>query len=160
MQAIHIKNAARLRQIIAEHGWPGGDLCGPDGAEAAWLIVQHSIGEPEFMRTALRLIEDGVEQGRVPAWHAAYLEDRIALYEGRAQRFGTQTIDDPRDGLSRPWTIADPDSVNGLRASVGLKPLPVIPPPGRDLPPKIRHQHESNQKWWLDWLASRGWRRH
>jgi hypothetical protein len=160
MEAIHVENAARLREIIADYGWPGNDLAGADGAEAAWLIVQHSIGEPAFMRAALRLIEDCVEQGRVPAWHAAYLEDRIALYEGRAQRFGTQTIDDPRDGLPRPWTIADPDRVNGLRASVGLKPLPAIPPPGRDLPPEIRHQHESNQKWWLDWLASRGWRRH
>ena len=159
MEAIHVENAARLREIIADYGWPGTDLAGADGAEAAWLIVQHSIGEPEFMRTALRLMEDCVEQGRVPAWHAAYLEDRIALYEGRAQRFGTQTIDDPRDGLARPWTIADPDRVNGLRASVGLRPLPAIPPPGRDLPPEIRHQHESNQEWWLDWLASRGWRR-
>lgn len=27
-----------------------GSLVGEDGAEAAWLIVQHSIGNPPFMR--------------------------------------------------------------------------------------------------------------
>ena len=158
MEAVHIKNAARLRELIAEHGWPAEDLVGPDGAEAAWLIAQHSIGAPQFMRTALRLIQACVKQGRVPPWQAAFLEDRIALYEGRPQRFGTQSIDDPRDGLSRPWTIADADQVNQLRASIGLAPLPPTPPPGTDLPLEIRHQNESLQKWWLDWLTSRGWR--
>ena len=29
---------------------------------------------------------------------AAYLEDRIAMYERRPQRFGTQWLDDTRDG--------------------------------------------------------------
>jgi hypothetical protein len=159
MEAVHIRNAARLRELIAQHGWPAEDLAGPDGAEAAWLIAQHSTGEPDFMSTALRLVQVCAEQGRVPAWHAAYLEDRIALYEGRPQRFGTQGIDDPRDGLPRPWTIADPDRVNDLRASVGLKPLSAIPPPGPDLSPELRRQNESIQQWWLDWLASRGWRR-
>lgn len=159
MEAINRKNAARLRELIAEHGWPNEDRAGPDGAEAAWLIAQHSIGEPEFMRTALRLIQACVEQGSVPAWHAAYLDDRIALYEGRPQSFGTQSLDDPRDGVPRPWAISDPDRVNELRASVGLNPLPAIPPPGPDLPPEIRRQNESLEKWWLDWLASRGWRR-
>jgi len=158
MEATHIKNAARLRELIAEHGWPAEDLAGPDGAEAAWLIAQHSIGLPQFMRTALRLIQACIKQGRVPAWHAAFLEDRIALYEGRPQRFGTQSIDDPRDGCSRPWTIADADHVNDLRASIGLRPLPPTPPPGPDLPRETRRQNESLQKWWLAWLASRGWR--
>jgi len=159
MEAVHIKNAARLRELIAQHGWPDEDLAGSDGAEAAWLIAQHSIGEPEFMRTALGLVRACAEQGRVPAWHAAYLEDRIALYEGRPQRYGTQEIDDPRDGLPRPWSIADPDCVNDVRASVGLNPLSPIPPPGPDLTPELRRQNESIQQWWLDWLASRGWRR-
>src|SRR5215469_8797165 len=67
MEAVHIKNASRLRELISEHGWPSEDLVGPDGAEAAWLIAQHSIGTPQFMRTALRLIQACVEQGRVPA---------------------------------------------------------------------------------------------
>jgi hypothetical protein len=159
MEAIHVKNAARLRELIAKHGWPCSDLAGLDGAEAAWIIAQHSIGEPAFMRRVLRLLRAMVEQKRLPACHAAYLEDRIALFEGRPQRYGTQSLDDPRDGRSRPWTLAYPDRVNELRAGVGLQPLAPVPPPGPELPPKARRRLEADQKWWINWLVSRGWRR-
>ena len=159
MQAVHVKNAARLRELIAKHGWPCTDLAGTDGADAAWLIAQHSIGEPAFMRHVLQLLRAMIEQKRVPACHAAYLEDRIALFEGRPQRYGTQSLDDPRDGLSRPWTLAYPDRVNELRASVGLQALAPIPPPGPGLLPEVRRQLEADQRWWIDWLVSRGWRK-
>ena len=159
MKAIHVKNAERLRELIARHGWPCTDLAGPDGADAAWLIAQHSIGEPTFMRRVLQLLRVMIEQKRVPACHAAYLEDRIALFEGRPQRYGTQSLDDPRDGLSRPWTLAYPDRVNELRASVGLKALAPAPPLGPGLPTEVRRQLEANQKWWTDWLVSHGWRK-
>lgn len=157
MEAAHMKHTARLRELIAEHGWPAVDVAGADGAEAAWLIAQHAIGEPDFMRQALKLVRGCAEEGRVPRWHAAYLEDRIALYEGQPQRFGTQGVDDAHDGLDRPWTLADPEHVNELRASVGLGPLRPIPPPGPALPLEQQQRRESQRKWWLHWLKSRGW---
>ena len=159
MEEMHVGNAARLRQLIEIHGWPAADVAGEDGAEAAWLIVQHAIGEPEFQRRALTLLAARVAEARVPAWHAAYLEDRIALYEERPQRYGTQSLDDPRDGRTRPWTLADPDRVDQLRAEVGLEPLRPIPGPGPDLPTAERAQREEDHRWWKDWLASKGWRR-
>jgi hypothetical protein len=158
MEAVHVKNAARLRALIAAYGWPSEDIAGKDGAEAAWLIVQHAIGEPEFQLHALSLIRTSAEQGRTPAWHAAYLEDRIAMHEGRPQRFGTQWIDDPRDGRARPWQLADPEHVNELRASVGLAPLHPIPELGPEISEEQRKQMEENQRWWEEWLANKGWR--
>ncbi|HTS35208.1 MAG TPA: DUF6624 domain-containing protein [Candidatus Solibacter sp.] len=158
MEAVHIKNAARLRGLISAHGWPAEDIAGKDGAEAAWLIAQHAIGEPEFQRHVLTLLRECAAAGRTPAWHAAYLEDRIALYEGRPQRFGSQWVDDPRDGRTRPAPLADPERVNELRASVGLRPLPPIPESGPDLSPEQRSAVEENQRWWKDWLASKGWK--
>lgn len=50
MEAVHKINAARLATIIEQHGWPGRSFVGDDGAEATWLIAQHSIGNPTFMR--------------------------------------------------------------------------------------------------------------
>ena len=158
MEAVHTKNASRLREIIADHGWPAEPLVGADGAEAAWLIVQHAIGEPDFQRDVLKLLRESTASNRIPAWHAAYLEDRIALCENRPQRFGTQWIDDPRDGRARPWLLAEPQRVDELRAVVGLKPLVPIPEPGPDLPPETQHELLENQRWWTNWLASRGWR--
>jgi hypothetical protein len=158
MEEVHVRNAARLRELIAEHGWPGEDIAGEEGAKAAWFIVQHAIGEPEFQRQALDLLQSAAADGRIPAWHAAYLEDRIALHEGRPQRFGTQWIDDPCDGRARPWRIADPERVNDLRVSVGLGPMHAIPDSGPPLPDEKRRELEETQVWWEQWLASKGWR--
>ena len=159
MEAVHIKNAARLRELITQHGWPGEHIAGEDGAEAAWLIAQHAVGEPDFQREVLRLLRDSAAARHCPAWHAACLEDRIALYEGRPQRFGSQWIDDARDGRGRPWKLAEPDHVNALRASVGLQPLQPIPDSGPDLPPQQQAAIRESQRWWDEWLASKGWRK-
>ena len=157
MEAVHVKNAQRLRQIIAEYGWPAEDIAGKDGAEAAWMIAQHAVGEPDFQREVLHLVQDCAAAGRVPGWHAAYLEDRIALHEGRPQRYGSQWIDDPHDGRVRPWTLADPDRVNELRASVGLNPLSPIPERGPALPEEQQRAIQANAQWCRDWLESKGW---
>jgi hypothetical protein len=79
------------------------------------------------------------------------------MYERRPQRYGTQWLDDPRDGRTRPWPIEEPDAVNGLRASVGLGPLAPIPGVGPDLSQEDQEARLENQRWWQDWLASRGW---
>jgi Family of unknown function (DUF6624) len=159
MEAVHVKNASRLRELIREHGWPCEDIAAKDGAEAAWMIAQHAIGEPTFQKDVLRLLTECAAARRTPAWHAAYLEDRIAMYEGRPQRYGSQWADDPRDGRTRPWKLSDPERVNELRASVELPPLHAIPPSGPDLPEAHQKSIEDNQRWWKEWLASKGWTR-
>jgi len=159
MEAVHIRNAGRLRQLIAFHGWPDEAIAGKDGAEAAWFVVQHAIGEPEFQREMLRLLQACAGAKRVPRWHAAYLEDRIAMYEGRPQRYGTQWLGDPIDGRTRPWTLAEPDRVNELRSEMGLGPLPPIPELGPELSLEERRKIVDSQQWWEHWLTNRGWRR-
>jgi hypothetical protein len=149
---------ARLRELIAVHGWPDETIAGKDGAEAAWFIVQHAIGEPEFQREMLRLLRTCAVAKCVPLWHAAYLEDRIAMYEGRPQVYGTQWLDDPRDGRIRPWSLAEPDRVNELRARAGLGALHSIPEPGPELPVEEQRKIADNREWWEQWLTNRGWR--
>lgn len=158
MEEVHVRNAARLRDLISEHGWPIEEIAGKDGSEAAWFIAQHAIGEPEFQRRALSLLQAAAAAGKIPPWHAAYLEDRIAMQEGRPQRFGTQWMDDPRDGRIRPWKLAEPEHVDSLRISVGLDPLRPIPEPGPELSQEEQHRIRENQRRWEHWLASKGWR--
>ena len=81
------------------------------------------------------------------------------MYEDRPQRFGTQWLDDPRDGRIRPWRLADPERVNELRASVGLPDLSPIPEPGPDLPADQQEGIRENYRWWQEWLVSKGWPR-
>lgn len=158
MEAVHVRNAQRLRELIQQHGWPDEEAAGKDGAEAAWFIVQHAVGDPALQRDSLRLLRAAAEQCRAPRWHVAYLEDRIAMHEGRPQRYGTQWLDDPVDGRVRPWTLADPEQVNTLRAEMGMQPMFPIPVPGPELPPHEQQAIRDTQRWWEDWLAGKGWR--
>lgn len=159
MEAVHVRNATRLRELIAVHGWLNEAIAGRDGAEAAWIIVQHAIGEPEFQREMLHLLETCAKANDIPLWQPAYLEDRIAMYEGRSQRYGTQWIDDPRDGRIRPWELTEPDRVDQLRAEVGLGPLHPIPDRGPELPLEEQRKIIETRQWWERWLIARGWRR-
>ena len=159
MEEVHRENAARLRELIESRGWPAEDIAGKDGAEAAWFIAQHSIGERDLQRQVLRLLHACISEERVPAWHAAYLEDRIAIQEGRLQRYGTQWMQDPVDGRVRPLSLADVDHVNEWRREVGLGPMEPIPERWPALTSEQREGIERNNRWWEEWYIRRGWRK-
>lgn len=122
MAAVHTRNANALSRIVDEWGWPGVSLVGNKGAEAAWLVLQHSIGHPELQRRCLPLLQAAADAGDIPAIYVAYLEDRICCFEERPQRYGTQ-FDWDDNGQMSPLPIQDPDRVDSLRDSVGLGPL-------------------------------------
>jgi len=82
MQAVHEGNAVRLGELIATYGWPTSEIAGPDGAEAAWLIVQHAISRPNFQRACLTHLQEAADAGSAPPWQPAMLLDRIRMFEG------------------------------------------------------------------------------
>jgi len=122
MARVHERNARRLGRIIESVGWPGTDLVGPDGAEAAWVVLQHAIGESDLLRRALPLLQAAAREGRASPRHAAMLEDRIRFFEGRPQRYGTQ-FDWDADGNLSPGDVEDPQRLDERRRAVGLPPL-------------------------------------
>lgn len=111
----------RLREIVEEHGWPGSDLVGDDGASAAWVIAQHSDLDPGFQQEALELMRPAVEAGLADPTELAYLEDRVGLSSGGEQVYGTQIA--CVDGVPQPAPLADPETVDERRAEVGLEPM-------------------------------------
>lgn len=138
MEEVHRRNATFLRDVVERLGWPGKNLVGEDGAEAAWMILQHAIGEPGMQRGCLPLLRQKVAEGEIPAWQAAYLEDRICFFEGRPQIYGTQ-FDHP---------VVDPDHVTDRRAAVGLPPL------DRELPLTMPEPDPGM----VAWAIRTGWR--
>lgn len=122
MEAQHLTNASLLEACWDEIGWAGRDSVGEEGAAAAMLIVQHAISRPDLQRRALAMLVEAVEAGRANALDAAYLSDRIAVFEGRPQLFGSQ-FDWDEDGLLSPAPIEDEAGVDARRASVGLPPM-------------------------------------
>jgi hypothetical protein len=157
MERVHRKNAARLAEIITLVGWPGRSLAGDDGASAAWRTLQHAIGEPELVRSALPLVEEAAARGEADRAELAMLIDRVRAFEGRAQLYGTQYDWDETgtmmvliNGVEAPETVAE------RRAAMGLPPIEWTrpPPPGEPPPRDPRARREEM----LAWARRAGWR--
>lgn len=116
MEKVHRENARMLRNIISEIGFPGISKVGEDAGEAAWLIVQHSIAEPEFMKEYLEMMSEN--ESDVNKKHLAYLYDRIQYFQGKPQRYGTQLN---ADGSIYP--VIDLNHLNVWRLQYNLPPL-------------------------------------
>jgi hypothetical protein len=89
MAIVHRRNGDRLSEMVDAYGWPGATMVGEDGADAAWLVLHHAIGDPALQRRCLPLLEQAAAQGEIPAWHPATLLDGIRFYEGRPQVYGS-----------------------------------------------------------------------
>jgi hypothetical protein len=111
-------NVARLREIVAEYGWPGHELVGEAAAHAAWLLVQHA--PPDFQEDCLPLLEDAVARGDADARDLAYLMDRVLMHRGQPQLYGTQYL--VTDGIPSLSTVHEPAGLDERRAALGLEP--------------------------------------
>jgi len=111
-------NTARMREIVARHGWPGCLLVGREGAHAAWLLVQHA--PPDLQEECLPLLQDAVARGDASPADLAYLTDRVLMHRGDPQVYGTQYIQ--RDGVLELWAVRDPGGLDQRRAELGLEP--------------------------------------
>lgn len=122
MQELHNKNAQVLHDIIQIIGYPTIDKVGQEASDASWLVIQHAIGQPEFMRMCVSLLEDAVNEHRADAKQLAYLTDRIAVLEGKLQLYGTQ-FDWDENGYLSPNPMDDRVTVNERRKIFGLNTL-------------------------------------
>jgi tetratricopeptide (TPR) repeat protein len=121
MRTIDQRNTARLKEIIAQVGWPTRTLVGHRGAKSAWLLVQHADLDPAFQKECLALLEKAVVAGEAAGEDLAYLTDRVLVAEGKPQRYGTQFH--MVDGQLVPRPLEDEAQVDARREAVGLEPM-------------------------------------
>ncbi|HSC32692.1 MAG TPA: DUF6624 domain-containing protein [Gemmatimonadaceae bacterium] len=112
---------AKVRKIIAQHGWPGRALVADDGAHAAWLVVQHM--PHAYQARVLALLRAAGRAGDARAGDVALLEDRVLVGSHRRQRYGTQLTNPPAGGPPSLDPIAHEQCVDQRRRRVGLEPL-------------------------------------
>ena len=160
MKAIHDSNAKRLNRIIDVIGFPTSEKIGEEASNAAWLIIQHSIGQPDFMKKWAALMEIEVKNGQADKINFAYLTDRIAVFEGNPQRYGTQ-FDWDENGEMSPAKIDEYDKVNERRKAIGLHSLEEQIKVMRERvktenqrPPK---DYEERKREYDEWRKSVGW---
>lgn len=115
------QNTMWLDQVIEQHGWPAISLVGEDGAQAAWLMAQHSPSIV-FQKKCLALLEKAVQEKEATIINFAYLTDRIRTIEGKLQIYGTQGRDNEA-GMIVPLPIEDEEHVDERRKAIGLEPI-------------------------------------
>lgn len=115
MGRVYAANTARLKEIVAQVGWPTISLVGGDAAGAAWLLAQHADQDRAFQVDVLARIEKLLDSGEATRKEYAYLYDRVH----EPQRYGTQgTCVDSTRWVPRP--IENEAGVDKRRAEVGL----------------------------------------
>lgn len=123
MEKIHLENARRLQEIIIQIGWPAQEQVGEEASQAAWLIVQHAISLPSFMKSSLALMREQEKARTIDPVNLAFLSDRIAMYENSPQSYGTQFVDD-QQGQLVPYRLDNSIArVNQRRQKLGLNTI-------------------------------------
>ncbi|WP_297095484.1 DUF6624 domain-containing protein [uncultured Draconibacterium sp.] len=160
MEDLHISNAQQLDEIIDTIGYPTIDKVGKEACEASWLIIQHSISRPEFMKQCMQLLETAVTEKQANPKDLAYLTDRIAVFEEKPQLYGTQ-FDWDENGELSPNPFDDLTLVNERRKSVGLNTLEEQTEKIREQARNENHQpppdFEKRQQELKEWKIKVGW---
>lgn len=112
-------NLIKIDSIISKYGWLGVDKIGEKGNAALFLVIQHS--DLKTQEKYLPIMKDAVKKGNANGSELALLIDRIEMFNGRPQVYGSQI--QYIDGKYTIYKIIDEKNVNKRRYEVGLQPL-------------------------------------
>jgi hypothetical protein len=115
-------NTTRLKALVRACGWPRRSVHGEQAVQNAWLLAQHADHDRRFQRLVLSLLETGVTAGEVPPENLAYLADRLAVADGKPQRWGTQLTQTGPCGFDFS-PLDNRARVEERRKAIGLPPL-------------------------------------
>lgn len=113
---------ARLREIVREGGWPTAARVGWDGANAAFLVLQHAA-DPVFQALMLPEVQAAYRRGDLEGQSVALLTDRVRQAAGLRQRYGMQPV--LRDGRYVMGDVEDPAGLAARRAELCVLPADV-----------------------------------
>ncbi len=116
MKAADKENQEALLALVPPEGWFARSRYGEPAARAAFNIVQHA--DTAMQRRFLPKLEALAKAGEVDGQNVAMMFDRIAIAEGRPQRYGTQFRCD--GGKWRPYPLEDEANVEALRRGAGV----------------------------------------
>lgn len=116
-------HVARLKAIIAKHGWPKISETSERTSASAMTLVNHAGFDLAFQREVLALIEPLAKIREARPEDYARLYDRLATDDKRPQRYGTQGTTCKDGKYAIPADLEAPETVDQRRAAVGLQPI-------------------------------------
>lgn len=114
-------NLIQVEAIIEKYGWLGYNEIGSQANSTLFMVIQHS--NLKTWQKFLPIMKAAVANGKAKAKELALLEDRLNLYEGQKQNYGSQIFWSFTKNKYFVLPLNDPDNVDKRRAEVGLSPL-------------------------------------
>lgn len=114
-------NLVRVTFLIDKYGWMGRSVIGNRGNYTLWLVIQHAPLKAQ--EKYLPLMQASVKKGESRAMELACLKDRVLMYKGEKQIYGTQVRINNKTGAQELWPVENEKDVNVRRKEVGLEPL-------------------------------------
>lgn len=121
MAKVDSSNLLIAKKLLNKYGWLGNDVVGDRGNETIWLVIQHSD-----LKTQIKYIPKlrrSVSKGLSHPYYLAYMEDRIAMNQGKEQIYGSQITHDLSTGKYSIYPIRDEVNVDERRKAMGMRRL-------------------------------------
>ncbi|ELR69602.1 hypothetical protein C900_04827 [Fulvivirga imtechensis AK7] len=115
MNAIDSLNQQQTVSIIEQCGFPTKDEVGGEGMTTVFLVLQHSSSS--LMAYYYPQIKRAVERGDIRKSSFALMQDRLLMWNGFKQIYGSQISN------GSLYALEDPETVNERRATMGLDPI-------------------------------------
>ena len=120
-------NLIKTEKIIKKYGYPGKQLVGSELSTAVWYVIQHS--KLPIIEKYFPLMLKAEKNGDLSKKHIAMMKDRMLMYQGKEQIYGTQGAGrlfinpetKKEEWTNFIWPIQNPENVNVLRVSMGIK---------------------------------------
>ncbi|WP_417763488.1 DUF6624 domain-containing protein [Shewanella sp.] len=113
-ETLRTKQANRVKEIVAEFGWPTVDMVGEEASQAAWIIVQHADDDKTFQQSMLQVMQPLALAGKINPANYAYLYDRThspQLYGTQGKCEGTNFI---------PFPVQDIKDIDSRRHEMNM----------------------------------------
>lgn len=119
MADIDSKNWQQMETILNKYGWLEKSKIGEKAAEGIFYIVQHT--DLETIKKYFPQFKNLAERDEASTKLCAMMEDRMLMWEGRKQIYGSQASDALRSDKSYAiWPIENPSEVNVRRKKAGF----------------------------------------
>ena len=112
---LDFQNQDKLISLIKKCGFPSKTQVGEKAMSAVFLILQHAGSR--LMAYYYPQMEAAVEKGDIEKSTFALYQDRLLMYHGFSQIYGSQISNDEL------YKLENPESVNERRAAIGLEPI-------------------------------------
>ena len=117
-------NLNRLKELIAEYGFPTWEKVSYDYALCAWLVAQHA--DSAFLHMYVEQLKKAVADNNANPANLAYMIDRDLMNRNLTQLYGTQFIGVYNDeGVMENmlWPVENMEQLNARREHMLLPPM-------------------------------------